>query len=67
MWTIGVADRLCFPASSESREMLAFAHIPTGPTTTNGFDIDKVNHRFVEPVAPATAIGAEIDTGTVTP
>ena len=24
-------------ASSESREMLAFAHIPTGTTTNNGF------------------------------
>ena len=54
-------------ASSESGERLAFAHIPTGPTTTNGFDIDKVNHRFVKPVAPVTAIGAEIETGRVTP
>ena len=35
MWTIGGADRLRFPASrasSKSGEMLAFAHIPTGPT-----------------------------------
>ena len=35
MWTIGFADRLRFPhfrASSESAEMLAFAHIPTGTT-----------------------------------
>ena len=32
--------------------MLAFAHIPTGTTTNNGFDIDEVNGRFVEPVAP---------------
>ena len=34
MWTIGFADRLRFPhfrASSESAEMLAFAHIPTYP------------------------------------
>ena len=47
-----------FRASSESREMLAFAHIPTGTTTNNGFDVDEVNGRFVEPVAPVTAIGA---------
>ena len=53
-------------ASSESREMLAFAHIPTGTTTNNGFDIDEVNGRFVEPVAP-TAIGADLETGRVTP
>jgi hypothetical protein len=44
--------------------MLAFAHIPTGTTTDNGFDIDEVNGRFVEPVAP-TAIGADIETGRV--
>jgi hypothetical protein len=46
--------------------MLAFAHIPTGPTTTSGFHIDKVNHRLVEPVAPVTAIGADIETGRIT-
>jgi hypothetical protein len=46
--------------------MLAFAHIPTGTTTDNGFNIDEVNGRFVEPVAP-TAIGADIETGRVTP
>ena len=40
--------------------MLAFAHIPTGTTTNNGFDIDEVNGRFVESVAPVTAIGADI-------
>ena len=28
-------------ASSESREMLAFAHIPTGTTTNKRFDIDQ--------------------------
>src|SRR5215831_8373753 len=57
MWTIGVADRLRFPASrasSEGAEMLAFAHIPTGTTTNNQIDIDEVNGRFVEPVAPVT-------------
>jgi hypothetical protein len=69
MWTIGVADRLRFPASrasSRSVEMLAFAHIPTGTTTNNGFDIDEVNGKFVEPVAP-TAIEADLETGGATP
>ena len=69
MWTIGAADRLRFPASqasSETGEMLAFAHIPTGTTTNNGFDIDEVNGRFVEPVA-RTAIGADLETGRGTP
>jgi len=46
--------------------MLAFAHIPTGTTSNNGFDIDEVNGRFVEPVAPVTVIGADIETGRVT-
>src|SRR5215831_18913410 len=70
MWTIGVADRLRFPASrasSEGGEMLAFAHIPTGTTTNNRIDIDEVTGRFVEPIAPVTAIGADIETGRVTP
>jgi hypothetical protein len=37
MWTIGGADRLRFPrfpSKLESGEMLAFAHIPTGPPTS---------------------------------
>ena len=54
-------------ANSESKEMLAFAHIPTGTTTKNGFDLDEVNGRFIEPVTPVTAIGADIETGRVTP
>jgi len=36
MWTIGFADRLCFPrlpSQIGKREMLAFAHITTGATT----------------------------------
>jgi hypothetical protein len=32
-----------------------------------GFDIDEVNGSFIEPVAPVTAIGADIETGRVTP
>ena len=67
MWTIGVADRLRFPRfPSQLGKQVAFAHIPTGATTNNGFDIDEVNGRFVEPVAP-TAIGADLETGRVTP
>ena len=53
MWTIGFADRLRFPASrasSESGEMLPFAHIPTGTTANKGFNIDdEVNGRLAEP------------------
>ena len=43
MWTIGFADRLCFPrfpSQLGKREMLAFAHIPTGTTASKGIDID---------------------------
>jgi hypothetical protein len=50
MWTIGFAERLRFPASrasSESREMLAFAHIPTGTTANREIDIDGVKRRIV--------------------
>ena len=36
-------------ASSESGEMLAFAHIPTGATADKGFDIDGVKSRIVKP------------------
>jgi putative transposase len=55
-------------ASSESEEMLAFAHIPTGTTANKGFNIDdEVNGRLVEPAVALTAIGAEIETGRDTP
>jgi hypothetical protein len=71
MWTIGFADRLRFPpasrASSEGGEMLAFAHIPTGATANEGFNIDEVNNRFAEPAVALTATGADIETGRVTP
>ena len=71
MWTIGFADRLRFPRlpsqSSESGEMLAFAHIPTGATANKGFDVDDVNSRLVEPAVALTAIGADIETGRATP
>src|SRR6266480_6095429 len=49
-------------ASSESGEMLAFAHIPTGTTANKGFDVDEVNSKIVEPAVALTAIGADIET-----
>jgi putative transposase len=52
-------------ASSESGEMLAFAHIPTG-TTNNRFDIDEVNSRRGKP-AVSLATGAGIETDRATP
>src|SRR5436190_24346506 len=69
-----VDDRLRRPAalppasraSSESGEMLAFAHIPTGTTTNHRFDIDEVNSRRGKP-AIAPPIGADIETGRATP
>ena len=69
MWTIGVADRLRFPRFPSKlgrREMLAFAHIPTGTATNNEFDIDEMNSRRLKPVV-TSAIGADIETGRVTP
>jgi putative transposase len=53
-------------ASSESREMLAFAHIPTGIATNHGFDIDEVNSRRAKQ-AVAPTIGAGIETDRATP
>ena len=46
---------------------LGFAHIPTGTATNHGFDIDEVNGRLVKPAVASTAIGADIETGRVTP
>src|SRR5215831_320016 len=40
--------------------------LPLSPGAT-GFDIDEVNGRSIEPVAPVTAIGADIENGRVTP
>jgi putative transposase len=53
-------------ANSESREMLAFAHIPTGTATNHEVEIDEVNSRLVKSAVVPTAIGA-IETGRVTP
>jgi putative transposase len=54
-------------ASSESGEMLAFAHIPTSTAANKRFDIDQVNSRLAEPAVALTAIGADIETGRATP
>jgi putative transposase len=55
-------------ASSETREMLTFAHIPTAGTATNhGFDNDEVKSRPVKPAVATTAIGADVETGRATP
>jgi putative transposase len=54
-------------ASSESGEMLAFAHIPTGTAANKGFDIDEVKGRIAAPASAMTAIGADIETGGATP
>jgi hypothetical protein len=70
MWTIGWPTGCASPASranSEGEEMLAFAHIPTGTTANQGFDIDEVNVRLIHPAVALTAIGADIETGRVTP
>jgi Integrase core domain len=68
MWTIGVADRLRprFPRQLGTRKMLAFAHIPTGTATNNGFDINDVNSKLVQPAVASAAIGADVETGGVT-
>jgi putative transposase len=63
---IGCAS-LASRASSESTEMLAFDHIPTGTTTNQGFDIDEVNGRLVQTALAPTARGADIETGRATP
>jgi hypothetical protein len=54
-------------ASSESGEMLAFAHIPTGATANQGFDIDEAKGATAGPASAITAIGARIETGGATP
>jgi putative transposase len=53
-------------ASSGAGEMLTFAHIPTGTTNNQEFEIDEVRSgRLKSAVAPA--IGADTETGRATP
>jgi putative transposase len=54
-------------ASSESGEMLAFAHIPTGATAEHGFDIDEGKGSIAAPASAMTATGADLETGRATP
>ena len=54
-------------ASSESGEMLAFAHIPTGTTVNKTIDIDDSKSRCIAPANAPTMNGAEIETGRATP
>jgi putative transposase len=61
----GCASPTC-RASSESGEMLAFAHIPTGTAANKGIDLGQVKSRLVEPAIAPTAIAADIETGRAT-
>jgi hypothetical protein len=54
-------------ASSESGEMLAFAHIPTGTTINKAIDVEDLKSRGAEPATAMTTIGADIETGGATP
>jgi putative transposase len=54
-------------ASSESGEMLAFAHIPTGTTTNQGLDVDDSKSRTVAPASVLTALGADLKPRGATP
>jgi len=54
-------------ASSESGEMLAFVHIPTGTTANKGIDIDGVKRRIIAPASALVAVGAGTETGGATP
>jgi putative transposase len=54
-------------ASSESGEMLAFAHIPTGATANKGLDIEEGKSGIIEPAIALSAIGADIEIGGATP
>jgi hypothetical protein len=47
--------------------MLAFAHIPTGTTSNQEFDIDQVKGTTAASAIALTAIGADIKTGRATP
>jgi hypothetical protein len=61
MWTIGFADRLRFPhfpSQLEKREMLAFAHIPTGTTTNTRIDQKGFDGKVT---SASMAIGADIE------
>jgi putative transposase len=54
-------------ASSETREMLAFAHIPTAATANKGIDVDDSMNSSVIPASVLNTLGADLKTGRTTP
>jgi hypothetical protein len=46
---------------------VAFAHIPTGTATDEGFDIDDLRSRLAVPAVAQIAIGADIEIGGAIP
>jgi len=54
-------------AGSESGEMLAFDHIPTGTIANKEFDADHNKVRIVATAVAPTATGADIEFGRATP
>jgi putative transposase len=54
-------------ASSESEEMLAFAHISTGTTANKRIEIEEVKSKILKPAIALTAIGADSEIGRATP
>ena len=54
-------------ASSESREMPAFAHIPTGATANNGINVNDSKNSTVVPPSALNTLGADPKTGRASP
>ena len=54
-------------ASSESREMLAFAHIPTGATANTGIDVNDSKNSTGVPASALNTLGEDLKTGRATP
>jgi putative transposase len=54
-------------ARSKNAEMLAFAHIPTGPTANKRSDMDDSKSKIVASAIAVTATGADIEIGRATP
>ena len=54
-------------ASSESREMLAFAHIPTGATANTGIDVNDSKNSTLVPASALNTPGADLKTGRALP
>src|ERR1700726_3165493 len=65
-WPTVCASATC-PARPGGGEKPAFAHIPTGNTVNEGFNIDEVKTRSPALAVALTAHAAAIETSTVTP